>query len=75
MGCCVFVNSNNDLTRESYDIIVPIATDGNQSFTEKNPLFLSPLNKENNNNLTSFPSSLIKSKDNPNGIVVIKMKY
>ena len=75
MGCCVLINSNNDLTRESYDIIVPTSTDCNQSFSEKNPLFLGPFNKEKNNNLTSFPSSLIKSKDNPNGIVVIKMKY
>ena len=75
MGCCVFINSDKDLTKEGYDIIIPIPTECNQSFTDKNPYYYSPLNREKDCDLTRFPSSLIKSKDNPNGIVAIRMKH
>ena len=74
MGCCTFINRRK-MTKESFDILVPSSNDSIQSISDKNRNYLSTLNnKEDVYNLTIFPSILIKSKENPNGIVIVKMK-
>jgi len=74
MGCCTFIN-RREMTKESFDILVPSSNDSIQSISDKNRNYLSTLNnKEDVYNLTIFPSILIKSKENPNGIVIVKMK-
>ena len=74
MGCCTFINKR-EMTKEGFDILVPSSNDSIQSISDKNRNYLSTLNnKENVYNSTIFPSILIKSKENPNGIVIVKMK-
>ena len=74
MGCCTFIN-RREMTKESFDILVPSSNDSIQSISDKKRNYLSTLNnKEDVYNLTIFPSILIKSKENPNGIVIVKMK-
>ena len=76
MGCCVFNNSKEIMTQENSEIIVLNENIEKivKSQTEKNQLYLDISSKEEINNSSIFPSSLVKSKDNPNGIVVLKMK-
>ena len=76
MGCCVFNNSKWIMTQESSEIIVLNENIDKiiNSQSEKNQLYLDNSTKEEINNSSIFPSSLVKSKDNPNGIVVLKMK-
>ena len=76
MGCCVLNYSNGQMTQENFEVIVPndIINRINISKSDKNTSYLDITNKEETHNSTIFPSSLIKSKDNPKGIVVIKMK-
>ena len=76
MGCCVFNNSKEIMTQENSEIIVINENIEKivKSQTEKNQLYLDISSKEEINNSSIFPSSLVKSKDNPNGIVVLKMK-
>ena len=76
MGCCIFINSKNLLTREDFEIIVPKSDNNKFKITSINTKYsyLETKNKEEDENINQFTSSLIKSKDNPNGLVVIKIK-
>ncbi len=76
MGCCVLDCSNNKMTLENLDIFIPSTKKyiPNKSKSDKNNLYSDISNKEESHNSTIFPSGLIKTKDNPNGIVIIKMK-
>ena len=76
MGCCVFINSKNLSTREDFEIIVPKSDNNKFKITSINTKYsyLETKNKEEDEKINQFPSSLIKSKDNPNGLVVIKIK-
>ena len=74
MGSCTFINKR-EMTKEGFDILVPSSNDSIQSISDKNRNYLSTLNnKEDVYSSTIFPSILIKSKENPNGIVIVKMK-
>ena len=77
MGCCAFVNSNRQLTNENYEILVPMS-ESNKSVKSNtqinNNSYLDIVIKEDKLATNDFPTSLIKSTNNPNGIVVIKMK-
>ena len=77
MGCCAFVNENRQLTNENYEILVPKSESSKslKSNTQiNNNSYLSIIIKEDKLVSNEFPTSLIKSINNPNGIVVIKMK-
>ena len=74
MGCCTFIKKR-EMIKEGFDILVPSSNDIIQSISDKNPNYLSTLNnKEDVYNSIIFPSILIKSKENSNGIVIVKMK-
>ena len=74
MGCCTFINKR-EMTKEGFDILVPSSNDSIQSISDKNRNYLITLNnKEDVYSSIIFPSNLIKSKDNPKGIVIVKMK-
>ena len=76
MGCCTFIN-RREMTKEGFDILVPSSNDSIQSISDKNRNYLSTFNlnnKEDVYNLAIFPSILIKSKENLNGLVIVKMK-
>lgn len=76
MGCCAFIISKRRLTREDFEVIVPKAHHNKFKKTsiKTNHSYLDTKNREEDESINQFPSSLIKSKDNPNGIVVIKIK-
>ena len=76
MGCCVFNNTKQIMTHENSEkiIINENISKINKSQSEKSHIYLDISTKEEINNSSIFPSSLVKSKDNPNGIVVLKMK-
>ena len=76
MGCCVLDCSNNKIEFENLDILIPSTKKykPNKSKSDKNNLYLDISNKEESHNSTIFPSGLIQTKENPNGIVIIKMK-
>ena len=76
MGCCVFNNFKEIMTQNSSEIFVINENMDKivKSQSEKNQLYLDISSKEEINNSSTFPSSLVKSKNNPNGIVVLKMK-
>jgi len=76
MGCCVLDYSNNKMMVENLDILIPSTKmhNPNKYKSDKNNLYSDISNKEESHNSTIFPSGLIKSKENPNGIVIIKLK-
>ena len=77
MGCCAFVNANRQITNENYEILVPKSESSKslKSNTQiNNNSYLDIIIKEDKLVSNEFPTSLIKSINNPNGIVVIKMK-
>ena len=68
MGCCAFINSNNQLANEEIEVFV-------SNIESNKHLILNTTKEESPISTTEkLPFSLIKSKDNPNGIVVVKMK-
>ena len=77
MGCCAFVNANRQITNEKYEILVPKSESSKslKSNTQiNNNSYLDIIIKEDKLVSNEFPTSLIKSINNPNGIVVIEMK-
>ena len=76
MGCYVFNNAKEIMTQKNSEIIVLNGKIGKifKSMSEKNKLYLDNSTKEEIYSSSIFPSSLVKSKDNPNGIVILKMK-
>ena len=77
MGCCVFINTKRQILKENFEIIVTKENNNKyvKSISDKNNLYINNINKEEIQASTStFPSKLIKSKDNPKGIVILKMK-
>ena len=76
MGCCVFNNSKEIMTQENSEIIVINENIGKiiKSHSQKNQRYLDVSTKEEIYSSSIFPSNLVKSKNNPNGIVVLKMK-
>jgi hypothetical protein len=75
MGCCVFINTNRQITNEELELFAS-NIESNKCITLNTISKYSNSKKEETptSNNRIFPSSLIKSKDNPNGIVVIKRK-
>ena len=76
MGCCVFNNSKEIMTQENSEIIVINENIGKiiKSHSQKNQRYLDVSTKEEIYSSSIFPSNLVKSKNNPNGIVALKMK-
>ena len=76
MGCCVFNNSKEIMTQENSEIIVINENIGKiiKSYSQKNQRYIDVSTKEEIYSSSIFPSNLVKSKNNPNGIVVLKMK-
>ena len=76
MGCCVLDCSNNKIEIENLDILIPSTKKYNpqKSISDKNNLYSDISNKEESYNSTLFSFGLIKTKYNPNGIVIIKIK-
>ena len=76
MGCCVFNNSKEIMTQENSEIIVINENIDKiiKSHSQKNQRYLDVSTKEEIYSSSIFPSNLVKSKNNPNGIVVLKMK-
>ena len=66
MGCCAFINSNNQLVNEEIEVFVSNIESNKHLNTTKEEWPISTTEK--------LPFSLIKTKGNPNGIVVVKMK-
>ena len=75
MGCCASINTSKQVSKEDLEIFI--------SNIESNKYITFNVTSKNSNSKKQesqtptnklFPSSLIKSKENPNGIVVIKMK-
>ena len=75
MDCCVFINSKRQLTNDKFELFIS-NIESNEYIKLNTSIKNSHLNKERSpsTNIKRFPPSLIKSKENPNGIVVIKMK-
>ena len=76
MGCCVFNNSKEIMTQENSEIIVINENIDKiiKSHSQKNQRYLDVSTKEEIYSSSIFPSNLVKSTNNPNGIVVLKMK-
>lgn len=77
MGCCAFINTNRKLANESYEILVQKSESSKslKSNTQiNNNSYLDIIIKEDKSISKGFPTSLIKTINNPNGIVVIRMK-
>ena len=79
MGCCTFNYPNKKFGKDTDVVIVPNSKSTklikSTSQSHKNLSYYTFTDKEEDLISTKkFPSSLIKSKENPNGIVVIKMK-
>ena len=75
MGCCAFINTDRQITNEELELFVS-NIESNKCITLNTISKYSNSKKEETltSNNKTFPSCLIKSKDNPNGIVVIKRK-
>ena len=77
MGCCTFNYPNKKFGKDTDVVIVSNSKSTKliKSTSHKNLSYYTITDKEEDLISTKkFPSSLIKSKENPNGIVVIKMK-
>ena len=77
MGCCTFIYPNKKFGKDTDVVIVSYSKSTKliKSTSHKNLSYCTITDKEEDLiSIKKFLSSLIKSKENPNGIVVIKMK-
>ena len=75
MGGCIILGSETKIIDDNYEVFVPIHNIENKITSESNQIYL---NYDSNNkkfySKKLFPVDLVKSKNNPKGIVIVRRK-